>query len=300
MAVIVTGASGPLGRAVTEHLRERLGAEELILVTRNPEALREIQPGTTVRFGDFSEPSGLPAAFSGGSRLLLISTDAFGTRVAQHTAAIEAAVEAGVEFVTYTSFVAPDRAKPRETPDEHTPTERALRESGLSWCILRNSVYAESEAPTLAMVRSTGKLVTNYGDGRVGYVARDDCAAAAAAVLTSTDHDGKTYDVTGPEALDSQARAEMYSELIGRPVELVNLGGPTEDVGGSDDVAAALAEIAGLPLPAAKMFASFGEAVRAGWLDLVSSAVEDLTGRPPRSLREFMAEMALQQELNPS
>lgn len=282
MAIVVTGASGHLGRRVTEYLLERVPAEQLILVTRDPRSIAHYaELGATVRRGDFADRSSLADAFRGGTAMLLISTGALGSRVPQHQAAITAAAAAGIEFVAYTSFVRPDVAKPRELPDEHSPTEDALKRSGLRWCILRNSAYAESELQSLAIARETGKLFTNYGTGRVGYVARDDCAAAAAAALTTSGHDGRTYDVTGPEALDSHARAEVFARVIGRPVEVV-----ATEAGADGDamLVAALVQSAGLPPPAARMFASFGVAVRAGWLDLVSGSVADLTGRPPQTL----------------
>jgi len=287
MSLVVTGASGRLGRGVVDHLLERVPAEELILVTRNPESLADYaERGAAVRPGDFAEPAGLAAAFRGGEKLLLISTTAFGTRTTQHHAAIAAAAEAGVRFVAYTSFVRPDVAKPAEVPDEHSPTEHALKSSGLGWCILRNSVYAESEELTLMIIKKTGTLLTNFGEGRVGYVARDDCSAAAAAVLADPGHEGVTYDITGPEALDSNARGRIYTEILGREIEVVN------EAGGDEAFAAALAQSAEIPLPAAQMFASFGAAVRAGRLDLVSTSVQDLTGRPAQTLASVLRTIA--------
>src|SRR5919108_6675627 len=113
MSVIVTGASGQLGRLVAETLMERIAAEQLILVSRNPEALSQFRArGAEVRYGDFDDLNSLPAAFAGGRRLLLISTDAIGRRALQHRAALDAAAAAGVERVVFTSHVNPVAGNP--------------------------------------------------------------------------------------------------------------------------------------------------------------------------------------------
>jgi NAD(P)H dehydrogenase (quinone) len=280
MRIIVTGASGHLGRRVTEELLERVDARDLILVTRTPDALAGY--GADVRAGDFTDPSSLAAAFAGGDRMLLISTDAIGARVRHQADAIDAAAAAGVRHVAYTSIVNPDpKANPAAVVPDHHATEEKLRASGLEWTFLRNSVYADFEAGGLAAAVATGQLVTNGGDGKLAYVARDDCAAAAAAVLATDGHAGKAYDVTGPESLDADARAALFAELAGRPVEVVQV----------DDAAfaAGTAEATGMPLAGAQMYATFGTATRIGALDVLSGDFAALTGRAPRSVRDVLA-----------
>jgi NAD(P)H dehydrogenase (quinone) len=282
MRIIVTGASGHLGRRVVEELLERVDARDLILVTRAPGALAELAGrGADVRAGDFTDPGSLPAAFAGGERMLLISTDAIGARVRHQADAIDAAVAAGVRHVAYTSIVNPDpEQNPAAVVPDHHATEEKLRASGLDWTFLRNSVYADFEAGGLAAAAATGRLVTNAGDGKVAYVTRDDCAAAAAAVLATDGHAGTAYDITGPERLDADARAALFAELGGRPVEVVHV----------DDAAfaAGMAEATGMPLAGAQLYATFGTATRAGALDVHSDDVETLTGRRPRSLRDVL------------
>jgi NAD(P)H dehydrogenase (quinone) len=124
--------------------------------------------------------------------------------------------------------------------------------------------------------------VTNAGDGRTSYVSRADCARAAAAVLTSDGHDGKTYDITGPEGLTAADVAALFSELGGRPVEFVSIT--------DEEHAAGLVEHAGLPEDLARGYATFGEGARRGYCAAVSDTVEQLTGRAPRSVREVLAE----------
>lgn len=283
MRIVITGASGHLGRRVVEELLERgVDASDLILVTRRPEGLSDYAArGADVRAGDFDDPSSLPAAFTGGERLLLVSTDVVGDRVRQHGNAVDAAVAAGVRLVAYTSIVHPDPDNAAAVAPEHRGTEEKLRASGLEWTFLRNSIYADLEAGNMAAAVATGQLVTNGGAGQVAYVARDDCAAAAAAVLAGGDHAGKAYDITGPERLDADARAAIFAELGGKPVEVVQL----------DDAAYAahLSQATGMPLAVAEMYGTFGTATREGKLDALSADFQALTGRAPRSLRDVLA-----------
>jgi NAD(P)H dehydrogenase (quinone) len=282
MTVLVTGASGQLGRLVAEALLERIDPGELILVTRSPDAIADLaERGADVRHGDFDDPGRLPEAFAGGERMLLISASVIGARIGQHRAAIDAAVAAGVRSVAYTSGVNPSDSNPGAAFVDHRATEEHARVSGLDWTFLRNAIYAESLAQGAAGALASGMLLTNAGDGRTGYVSRADCAAAAAAVLTTDGHAGKEYDITGPEALDARAIAALYTELGGQPVEPAFVD--------DDAWAAAMVEHAGMPDALARTIATFGTAARLGYAAVVSTTVRDLTGREPRSARDVLA-----------
>lgn len=279
MTVAVTGASGHLGRRVADLLLERLDPSEVVLLTRTPEALASYsERGAAVRYADFDEPATLGEAFSGTERALLISALDFARRGGQHGAAIEAAKAAGVRHVIYTSIPEPE-GNPAAAAPSHLATEVAARESGLAWTFLRNSLYADFQVPVVAEAIASGQLVTSAGDGRVAYVARDDCAAAAAAVLTQDDHEGKTYDITGPEAIGPRDVAALAAELGGRPVEVVSVD--------DDAVVAGMIE-AGAPEAVARIRLSFVVAAREGFLDSVTSAVQDITGNAPMSLRQVV------------
>jgi NAD(P)H dehydrogenase (quinone) len=279
MTVVVSGASGQLGRLVAEQLLGRLSVEELILVSRNPRDLAEFaERGVDVRWGDFDEPESLAAAFAGGDRLLLISTLAMGRRLDQHRAAIDAAVSAGLDHVVYTSFTNPVEGHPAGlVVDEHRETEELLREAPVGWTLLRNAAYAELQVPLGAVAVAYGKLVTNAGDGRVAPISRSDCAAAAVAVLTSYGHGGKTYEITGPDALSQADIARLLSEVAGRPVKVVQSG--------DRKLAWALGRL-GTPKPVARAIVDLGIATREGYFDVVDGAFEQLTGRRPRTLRD--------------
>jgi NAD(P)H dehydrogenase (quinone) len=181
ISIVITGASGQLGRLTAELVLARVPASEVTLNTRRPEALSDFAGREARgRQADFDRPETLADAFAGGERLL-ISADVVGRRVAQHRAAIEAAREAGVRHVAYTSYLNPVEENPAVITPDHRDTEEALRESGLAWTALRNAFYAEYQVPAGAQAIATGQLVHNNGEGKTAYVSREDCAAAAAA-----------------------------------------------------------------------------------------------------------------------
>jgi len=151
---------------------------------------------------------------------------------------------------------------------DHKQTEEAIRAAGVEWTFLRNAIYAEIMALGARPAIASGTYVTNAGDGRSSYVLKDDCAAAAAAVLTTPGHEGKAYDITGPEALSVEDIAALYAEAGGKPVEPLKL---------DDDAWIAMMAGHGMPEPAAKLFASFGRSTRMGYAAPVSTVVEDLT-----------------------
>jgi NAD(P)H dehydrogenase (quinone) len=280
----ITGASGQLGRRTAELVLSRWDSRDVILTTRAPDALAELAArGAEVRYADFDDRASLRAAFAGAERLLLISATDLQRRAAQHQAAIDAARSAGVCHVLYTSGSKPAPPNPAVVAPSHYATERALAASGLAWTVLRNSLYADYQAAEGMRAVATGRLVHNRGDGRVAYVARDDCAAAAAAVLTQHGHEGAVYDITGGETYTADALAALYGELGGRRVDVR----PVDDV----------AFIAGLVGDSgaddhlrygAELVASFGRAIREGYLDVCTDAVAKLTGRRARALREVL------------
>jgi len=280
VSVVIAGASGQLGRLASELLLERVPASDVILVTRTPDALADLAArGVDVRRGDFDEPDGLRTALAAGRRMLLISTDALGRRVEQHRNAIDAAAAAGVEHVAYTSVLEPVPENPAFIVEEHAATEAALRSSPLAWTMLRMGSYSEFLVGPAAQAVASGRWVHNAGGGACTYVSRADCAAAAVAVLTGDGHEGAIYDITGPEALTQADVAELVAEIAGRPVEAV-------EVADGDYEAGLVA--AGLPDWLAAGLVTWGQAIRKGMYDRVGTAVSDLTGRPPRAVREVL------------
>lgn len=280
MTIAITGAAGHLGRLTAQLVLDRVPPGEVVLVTRRPEAIADLaDAGATVRRGDFDEPESLGAAFAGVDRLLLISVDVLGNRVAQHTAAIDAAAAAGVGHVLYTSGLNAGSELPLVVSHDHGATEQAIRDRGLRWTALRMGLYAESQVAAAARAVASGHLVHNNGDGATAYVSREDCAAAAAAALAGEGHADRVYDITGPELVTQAQVAALAAEISGRPVVPVAI---------DDEEATQNLMAVGLPADTATAIASFGTAIREGVLEVLSSHVEDLTGRPPLSLREVL------------
>jgi NAD(P)H dehydrogenase (quinone) len=278
--IVISGASGGLaGETITELLARGVPFNRLILVTRTPEKLTSFgERGTEVRAGDFTKPEMLPNAFAGGRQLLLISTNG-GDRVAQHTAAISAARRAGIKHIVYTSWVNATEDNPAAVARDHRLTEEALRRSGIAYTILRNQQYADGLIARGAKAVAVGQIITNSGRGKWAPVAREDCAAAAAAVLTQPGHEGKTYDITGPDLISEQDFAQLLMEITGKPVRVVDV---------DDDTYVAAAVQTGVPEPLARVAASFGIATRGNFLNIKSETLQILIGRKPKSLRELL------------
>jgi NAD(P)H dehydrogenase (quinone) len=279
--LFVTGASGHLGRRVVELLLEK-GGDRIVAGTRKPEKLADLAArGVVVRQADFEDPKGFEAALAGVDRVLIISTDAIdrpGRRLAQHQAAVSAAVSAGVKHALYTSMPNPETSPVVFAPD-HLGTEQALKASGVSYTILRMCWYTDFLIPTLAPAVASGKLTAATGQGGAPYVTREDCAQAAAAALASTDASNKTWNVTGPDLVTYTELAKLSSALTGRPVSF-------EAVTPEERVAQLIA--LGTPEFIAKLLVSSQMAIAAGKMGTPNTAVQELTGRDPMSVREFL------------
>lgn len=282
--LLIAGASGKLGRQAAEVALESCSPRELVLVSRTPKALADFAArGAAVRFGDFAAADSLPEAFAGADRMLLVSATDLEHRAAQHSAAIDAAIGAGVRHVIYTSCLSPEPPNPAAVAPSHFATERYVASAGVAFTILRNGLYSEYQAPDALRAIETGKLVHNWGAGRIAHVSRDDCAAAAAAVLVGQGHDGAVYDITGGEALGAAELAKLYGELGGCRVEAVNVDDDTFVAGMIGDAAGDDHRKYG-----AALVASFGRAIREGFMASRTTSVARLTGRRPRTLRETL------------
>jgi NAD(P)H dehydrogenase (quinone) len=284
--LLVTGASGHLGRLVITHLLDvhQLPAGAIVATTRDPAKLADLASrGVKVRRADFEDPGSLAAAFAGIERVLLISTDALdrpGRRIAQHKTAVAAAAAAGVRHIVYTSMPQPDDSLIPFAPD-HLGTEQAIEASGAGSTILRNAWYMENLMWTLPSVLASGKWYTSAGEGCVSYVSRDDCARVAAAALASTDAGNAVYDITGPELLTTDEIAAVASDVLGRRIAVVHV---------TDEQLAQGMVAAGMSEPMARFWTAFDANTRAGKVAILSDTVKRLTGRTALSMREFFAQ----------
>lgn len=282
MSLVITGASGQLGRRTAEILLDQVDPADVVLVSRSAEKLADLTArGADVRNGDFDDPASLPAAFAGGTRMLLISGTELGVRVRQHQNAIDAAVAAGVGHIAYTSIPNPVADNPAAVVPDHHATEQALAASGVAFTYLRNALYSDMRLDDARAALADGVLRTNTGAGRTAFVAREDCAASAAAVLRGgAEHDGRAYDITGPQLLGADELAEIYGRIGGAEVTVARL---------DDDAYIAGLEAAGLPAEVAQLLASFGTAIREGRLDQLTGDVESLTGRAPVTVESVVS-----------
>jgi NAD(P)H dehydrogenase (quinone) len=282
--IIVSGASGQLGSLVIEDLLARkVAPENLILVSRTPNTAHlqaYAARGASVRFGDFNEPESLDSAYRGGTRMLLISINAGGNnRPELHKVAIDAAVRAGVEHIAYTSYVNADLNETSTIAVDHRRTERILQDSGVAWTMLRNHIYANGLVDQAVQIVHDGGLATHTPDARVAYVTREDCAAAAAAVLATPGHENKAYNITGPDAIGPRELVALASEISGRRVELM--------IYSEAEYRAQLAA-SGMPEAAINGTISFAAELDSPHLREPSTAVAELTGRPATSVSQLL------------
>jgi NAD(P)H dehydrogenase (quinone) len=282
--ILVTGASGKLGGAIIENLlgAQKVAASRIVAGTRSPEKLAALAAkGVKVVKADFDDPAGLETAFAGAGTVLVVSTDALdgaGTRLRQHKAAIAAAAKAGVKRIAYTSLPNAESSKVSFAPD-HLGSEQAVKASGLPYLIFRNNWYAENLFMSLPQALKSGQWYTSAGEGRTAYVPRADQAAAIAGALANPPAASTTYTLTGAEALSNAEIAALASDIVGKPIAVVNL---------SDEQLAGGLKAAGLPEPAIPTIVSFDTAARAGNLATVTSDVEKLSGRKPTSVKDWL------------
>lgn len=280
--LLVTGASGHLGRRAAELLLEAK-AVKIVAGTRDPSKIADLAAkGAEIRKVDFDDAA-LVDAFKGIDRLLLISTDALdtpGKRLSQHKAAIEAAKKAGVKHIVYTSMPKPEPGSPIPFAPDHYGTEQTLEQSGIGWTVLRNGWYQENLFHSLPQVLASGKWFSAAGDGKVAHVSREDAAYAAASALAKEPNGNARYDITGAELLTTNEIAKLASEATGKPIEVVNV---------TDEQLTQGMIAAGMPAFLAPVFASFDTNTRKGNIAIASGAVHELTGRAPRSLKAFFS-----------
>lgn len=185
--IVVTGATGKLGQLIVEELASRTSMSEIGVSVRDPEKVTRFADwGIRVRKGDFAQPATLAHAFEGASQLLLVSSNARafgGDALAQHQAAIDAAKEAGVQRIVYTSQIASSPTSAFAPALDHAATEVMLAESGLAWTALRNGFYADAAPMFMGREWKKGRIIAP-ADGKVSWTTHADLAAAAAAILT--------------------------------------------------------------------------------------------------------------------
>lgn len=269
--LMVTGASGQLGRLVVAHLKTLVPAAQIIALVRKPELKAAYEAeGIAARLGDYDDPDSLSTAFDGIDRLLLISSSTVGERARQHGNAIAAAKAAGVGFIAYTSILNA-AASPMALAQEHKATEAMLAEAGIPHALLRNGWYSENLLASLPTDLQLGQHFGCAGDGRFATATRQDFAEAAAVVLAGGDHAGKVYELAGDSDFTLSDFAAALSEQAGKPIAYTDMPEAA--------FAAALGQ-AGLPEALAAVLADSDAKAAEGALTSQSKDLSELIGHP--------------------
>ncbi len=275
----ITGATGQLGRLVVQKLKEKTAAENLVALVRSPEKAGDL--GIEARPFDYNNPAALAAELKGIDQLLLISANAIGQRKTQHENIIRAAKEAGVKSIVYTSLLHADTST-LSLAGEHLETEHILKASGIPYTILRNGWYHENYTASIPGALQAGTLFGAAGAGKISSASRADFAEAAAVVLTTAGHEGKTYELAGDDAYTLTDLAAEISRQTGKTI-------PYQDLSEAD-YAAAL-KSAGLPGGMAHAFASFDKGASRNDLFDDSRQLSGLTGHPTTPLSDAVKQV---------
>ncbi len=287
--IVVTGATGQIGRQIVEGLLTQLPSAQIGASVRDPEKARDFeQRGVRVSKGDFTDPSSLAEALDGAEQVLIISGNTLGEeRVRQHGNAIQAAKDAGAKRILYTSHQAANPSSAVAFARDHAATEALLQSSGVPFVSLRNGFYAESAVYQLGGMKETGRLALPE-DGPVSWTARADLAVAAVAALTDTSlFEGITPPLTASEAVEFADIARLASEILQRDITRVVV---------SDEEYRRAQLAHGFPGRMVDLLASLFGATRALEFDVVDPTLERILGRKPTAMSETLRNFLSQAE----
>lgn len=281
MKIAITGATGQLGRITVAKLKEKTAAENLVALVRTPEKAADL--GIEARAFDYAKPETLAASLKGIDTVFLISGNEIGQRAIQHKNVIQAANEAGVRWIVYTSLLGADTTS-LILGAEHLATEKALETSGITYTILRNGWYTENYAQSIPGSIQAGGFIGSAGEGKISSANREDFAEAAAVVLTTEGHANKIYELAGDEAYTLTEFAAEISLQSGKNIPYINLS--------EADFTAALVGF-GLPEGFAQVLSNSDIGASKGDLFDDSKTLSGLIGRPTTpyavTIREFIA-----------
>ncbi|MBU3198372.1 SDR family oxidoreductase [Clostridium estertheticum] len=288
--IIVTGATGNLGGGIIRHLLEKgMAAKDIVALVRGQEGRGNLEKlGVTIKIGDYNNPDSLRNAFEGMDKLMFVSSPDFDNtlRIRQHASAVEAARNAKVSQIIYTSLAYAEEMNGLGLENVHLATEYMIKTTGIPYTFLRNGFYLENVmGDLLKKAVSTGELVTATADGKFNFVLRDDLALAAATVLAEDGHENKTYNLVNSSAVSFDEYANIISNIYSKEVKHINLA-PNEAVkrliAMGENEAIAGFNVYGIYVPIAK-----------GQFSKVSNELESLIGRKCTSIQN-----ALKSQLN--
>lgn len=270
----ITGATGQLGQLVVEKLKQRTDGKDLVALVRSPEKATNMN--IEARAFDYAKPEKLVDALKDIDQLLLISSSEIGQRKLHHGNVIKAAKKAGIKRIVYTSLLHADTSS-LNLAGEHVETEEILKSSGIPYTILRNGWYTENYAGSISGAVGAGALVGSAEEGKISAATREDYAEAAAVVLTSEDHQGKTYELAGDEAFTLAELAAEISRQTEKEIPYNNL---------SEDEYAGVLKSLGLPEGLAQTIAGWDVGASKNDLFNDSKVLSELIGRPTTSLAD--------------
>ncbi|WP_066040290.1 NAD(P)H-binding protein [Herbiconiux solani] len=284
MTIVITGATGHLGRLTVDHLLARgMPASDILATGRNAEKLAELaDAGVRTAVVDFSDPATLDAAFTGADAIAFISSSEVGSRQPQHANVVAAAARAKVGLLVYTSAPKATDTALILAPD-HKFTEEAIAEAGIPSVILRNGWYHENYGQSFAQAAATGHYVASTGEGRVASAARSDYAEAIAVALTEDGHAGSVYELSGDTAWDGTEFAALASEVVGREIVFDSVS-PEEHL--------AILTAAGLDEGTAGFVVALDGNIRDGLLGETSGDLGRLIGHPTQPLVDYFRSIA--------
>jgi len=277
MTIAITGATGQLGRLVIAKLKAKLPASEIVALVRDPAKAADL--GVTARAADYTKPAQLAEALKGVDKLLLISSSEVGQRATQHQNVIDAAKQAGVKLIAYTSILHAD-STPLGLAVEHRATEAALKAAGIPYVLLRNGWYTENYTAAIAGAVPNGGIVGAAGDGKISAASRADYAEAAVAVLTGNGHENKIYELAGDTAFTMADLAAEVSKQTGKSIAYSNM---------PEAAYADLLKSFGLPDAFASLLAESDTGTSKGGLFNDSRTLSKLIGRPTTPLSTVVA-----------
>ncbi|WP_448072742.1 SDR family oxidoreductase [Georgenia yuyongxinii] len=273
----VTGATGHLGRLVLDQLLERgVAPADVLVLARTPEKAADLAArGVQVREADYDRPETLGPALAGVDKLLLISGSEVGGRVQQHTNVVEAARNAGVSRILYTSMLRASTSTLVLAP-EHKGTEEVIAASGLSYTFLRNPWYVENYTDQVATYLAQGTILHATGEGRIALGTRPELAEAAVVALLEDVEGDVVYELGGPSYSIADLAAAI-TEVAGRSVEAEAVS--------AEELTAALTA-AGLDEGLVGFLVTVDRNIADGDLDNDTDDLARLLGRPVGSLAD--------------
>ncbi|MEN3979009.1 SDR family oxidoreductase [Acinetobacter sp. CWB-B33] len=277
MKIAITGATGQLGQLVIQALLKDVPASQIIALVRSEAKAASLkQQGVELRHFDYDAPETLAPALQGVDKLLLISANEIGRRTPQHKAVIEAAKQAGVPYIAYTSLLRADTS-PLGLAQEHRETEALIQDSGLAYTFLRNNWYSDNYLATVQQIAESGVLYGASQDGKISSASREDYAEAAAKVLASAGHENKTYELAGSESFTKADLAQFIGQAAHKSVTYQNLS--------ADDLRQGLTQ-AGLPTHLIDVIVDADVQTAKGAMYSDSKDLEQLIGRKTTRIQD--------------